>query len=207
MEATEIAEQIHGEHHHGRPHTTAGDEKLRKLAGIYVGVVAVLLAIASLGGTRAMKEMLNANVHAADTYAFYQAKYNRQTAYRIAATQLEFDLAARADVPEAVKTKAAAAVKQYRTTADRYENDAKKNDGKQQLLGQAMAWEAARDHARAQDPNFELAEALFQISIVLGSVSIVAASPALLTFGGVIAAFATLLTLNGYFLFLPLPLG
>ena len=64
-----------------------------------------------------------------------------------------------------------------------------------------------RDHAAQQLPNFEYAEALFQIAVVLGSVAIVAASPALLGVSGCISLLALLLTVNGFFLVYHLPHG
>jgi hypothetical protein len=67
VEATEIAEQIH-EHGHAEHHAAHAPDGFRKLSGIYLGVIALLLAIASLGGGSAMKEMLSANIHASDTY-------------------------------------------------------------------------------------------------------------------------------------------
>jgi len=54
-----------------------------------IAVLAMLLAIASLGGQNATKEMLNATILASDTWAFYQAKNIRQTDMRLAAEQLE----------------------------------------------------------------------------------------------------------------------
>ena len=206
MEATEISEHIESAHEpaHAQAHEESGN--LRRIAGIYVGVVAVLLAIASLGGSRAMKEMLNANIHANDTYAFSQAKHIRGTAYTIAAEQLELDLAANPAMADPAKARIADAIKRYRDNAARYESDPKGGEGRQQLLDKARQFEKERDHAREQDPNFELAEAVFQIAIVLGSVSIVAASAALLWFSGAIAVLGVLLTLNGYLLFVIIPL-
>lgn len=207
MEATEIAEQIHEHAHaHAHAHTLAGDDRLRKFAGIYVGVVAVLLAIATLGGSRAMKDMINANIHAADTYAFAQAKHIRGNAYDIAADQLEIQLADQPGMPEAARSKTEETIRRYRMDAARYESDPKTGEGRKQLLATARNWEEERDRAREADPNFELAEAVFQIAIVLGSVSIVAASPPLLGFGGLMALLGILLTINGYFLIVPLPL-
>ena len=87
MEATEIAEKIHGEEHEA--HTAAADANFRKFTGIYLGIVAMLLAITALGGSNATKTMLNANIQASDTYGYYQAKYIRQTAYQLTAEQLE----------------------------------------------------------------------------------------------------------------------
>jgi Domain of unknown function (DUF4337) len=207
VEATEISEQIEHEDDKSKAAAAEDRDKLRRIAGIYVGVVAVLLAIASLGGARATKEMLNANIHASDTYAYSQAKRIRNTGYTIAADQLEWQLAANPALPEAAKAEAAAAIRHYRAAASREESDPQSGEGRQQLLAKAREFEAERDHARERDPNFEIAEALYQIAIVLGSVSIVAASPALLTFSGAIAVLGALLTLNGYLLLVPIPLG
>jgi hypothetical protein len=212
VEAHEIAEQIHET---AEPDEAAAPEIgaashdwFRRLTGIYVGFVAMLLAIASLGGAGATKEMLNANIHASDTYAFYQAKYLRQTDYQIAAEQFEL-LAAAAppgSSPE-LQAKAAQLIKRYRDEAARAESDPKKGNGKAELLAKAKGWEAVRDHAAAQTPNFEYAEALFQIAIVLGSVAIVTASPWLLGVSFMLAAGGILLLLNGFLLLVPFAVG
>ncbi|HWD60696.1 MAG TPA: DUF4337 family protein, partial [Stellaceae bacterium] len=98
-------------------------------------------------------------------------------------------------------------VEHYRSNAARYESDPASGEGRQQLLAKAKDWDNIRDHAAEQDPNFEFAAALFQIAIVLGSVSIVAASGALLGVSAALAAVAVVLTVNGYFLLVPLPLA
>jgi Domain of unknown function (DUF4337) len=203
VEAHEIAERIHEDaesHAHAhRSHETM----FRRLTAIYVGVIAMLLAIATLGGAEATKEMLNANIHASDTYAFYQAKNIRQTLYQISAAELEL-LAGGGAISGDGGAKAAELVKRYRDTVTRYESEPATGEGKKELMAKAKEWEHARDHAAAQLPNFEYGEALFQIAIVLGSVAIVAVSPWLLGFSGILAAAALLLTVNGYFLLVPL---
>ncbi|HEV8680499.1 MAG TPA: DUF4337 domain-containing protein [Stellaceae bacterium] len=206
MEAREIAEQIH---EHAEAHAPAAPthEMFRRLAAIYVGVAAMLLAIATLGGAEATKEMLNANIQGSDTYAFYQAKNIRQTLYQTAAAQLELLAAGAANLAEADKAKAAATIKRYRETVARYDSEPETGEGKKELLAKAKAWDHKRDHAAAKIPNFEYAEAAFQIAIVLGSVAIVAASPALLGVSGAVAIVGVLLTLNGYLLLIPLPHG
>lgn len=208
MEAHEIAEQIH-ENSESHAHAAATRDWFRRITAIYVGVTAMLLAIATLGGAEATKDMLNSNIHASDTYAFYQAKSIRQTLYQTSAAELELLAAGAAALSDADKAKAAALIKQYRDTAARYESEppkeaGKPGEGKKELMAQAKLWEATRDHAAAQLPNFEYAEAAFQIAIVLGSVAIVAASPALLGLSGVIGVFGVLLTLNGFLLLVPL---
>jgi len=199
VEATEIADSIHGGHG-AHAHSAESDDKFRKLTGIYLGVVAMLLSIASLGGSNATKEMLSANIHASDTYAYYQAKYMRQTSYQIAADQLEVLGGAGNASPATAEL-----IKRYRDTAVRYESSPDTGDGKKELLAKARAWEERRDRAAAQDPNFDYAEALFQIAIVLGSVSIVAASRSLLVLSAALAAGGSLLTANGYLLWASLP--
>lgn len=200
MEAHEIAERIHEE---AEASDAPEHDWFRRLAAVYVGIVAMLLAIAALGGADATKEMLNANIHASDTYAFYQAKYIRQVSYEIAAEQLELLVAGSPGLSPDHLAKVDKLVKAYRDTAAHDESDPKKGNGKKELLAKAEEWSKKRDHAAAQTPNFEYAEALLQIAVVLGSVAIVAASPWLLGASGLLALGGVLLTLNGYFLLIP----
>ena len=202
-EASEIAERIHG--HHEAAHSAEADANFRKLTGIYLGIVAMLLAITALGGSNATKTMTNANIQASDIYGYYQAKDIRQAVYRLTAEQLEAELLAQPGMPDAARSKIEGAIKRYRDRAERYESDPSTGAGKQELLAKAKEWEAKRDHAAERDPNFDFAEALFQIAIVLGSVSIVAASRSLVKLSGVLAVGGTLLMLNGYFLLVHLP--
>ena len=202
MEATEIAEKIHGE---DEAHSAAADATFRKFTGIYLGIVAMLLAITALGGSNATKTMLNANIQASDTYGYYQAKNIRQTVYQLTAEQLDSELLAMPDMPESARTKIQDRINRYRERVDRYESDPSTGDGKKELLAKAKEFEARRDHAAERDPNFDFAEALFQIAIVLGSVSIVAASRPLVHLSGILAIAATLLMINGYFLLVHLP--
>ncbi len=204
MEASEIAEKIQEVKEEERRLEAQAD--FRKLAGIYLGIIAMLLAITSLGGSNATKTMTNSNIQASDTYGFYQAKYARQTSYRLAADILEAQLAANPTMPDTAKAKIQDDIKHWRTTAERYETDPQSGQGKQELLAKAKDLEAKRDRAAERDPNFDFAEALFQIAIVLGSVSIVAVSRPLLGLSGVLAIAATLLMLNAYFLLVHLPL-
>jgi Domain of unknown function (DUF4337) len=203
VEATEIAEKIHGEAH--ETHSAQADANFRKFTGIYLGIIAMLLAITALGGSNATKTMLSANIQASDVYGFYQARNIRQTAYQIAAEQLEAELVAQPAMPDAARTKIEQLAKRYRERVDRYESDPSTGEGKKELLAKAKEFEAKRDHAAERDPNFDFAEALFQIAIVLGSVSIVAASRSLVKLSGVLAIAGSLLMINGYFLFVHLP--
>lgn len=200
-EAHEIAEKIHEDAERGEHDT------FRRLSAIYVGVVAMLLAIATLGGGDATKEMLAANIHASDQYAFYQSKYERQLSYQIAAEQLELIAAGIPNLSAEQSAKVQKLVRHYRDTAERYESDPARKNGKKELLEKAEHWAARRDHAAEQSPNFEYAAALFQIAIVLGSVAIVASSPLLLGISSILAVCGIALAANGFLLAVHLPVG
>jgi len=187
-----------------------GAERFRRRAAVTIAVLAMLLAITSLGGANAGKETTNNNIQASDTYAFYQAKAIRQTQYQLAADDLQTRLDATA-VPTAERAVLQRRLAAYTATIARYESepgrDGQPGQGKRELLAQAQGFEARRDRAQRQDPNFDYAQALFQIAIVLGSVSIVATSRRLLLLALALGVVATVLMLNGYTLLVALPLG
>ena len=181
------------------------NERLRRGAAIVLGVIAMLLAIASLLGEAAMKETINLNILVSDTYAFYQAKNERQTATKLADDELEILQAAHPEWPQAVRDQIAKRLAEYQATVQYYDSDPQSGEGKKELLAKAKIYQARRDRAQAQDLNYDYARALFQIALVLGSVAIVSLARWLLWLGCALSALAVLLTANGYFLLVPLP--
>src|SRR5437762_11530143 len=99
--------------------------------------MARLRAAAWFGGAGAPREMLNANIHASDTYAFYQAKYIRHTLYQISAAELELLAGGGSALCPNVSTDAADLIKKYRDTAPRIERYPKRGQRKQELLDKA----------------------------------------------------------------------
>ena len=55
-------------------------DDINKWVGVYIGLLAVLLAICNVGGANAAKDAGRANLDAANTWAFFQAKNIRRTA-------------------------------------------------------------------------------------------------------------------------------
>ena len=185
----------------------ARNERFRRRAAVAIGVLAMLLAISGLGGGNATKEMLNANIQASDTFAFYQAKNIRQTSNQLAADSLEVLLLTQPDMPAEARGQMQNRIDQYRATVARYESEPATGEGKQELLQTAQGYAQRRDRAARQDPNFDYAQALFQIAIVLGSVSIVAGSRPLIGLAITLGIAATALMLNGFLLIVDLPVG
>ena len=181
------------------------DDRFKRTAAIVIGILAMLLAITGLGAANAAKEMTNHNILAANTFAFFQAKNIRQTSFRLAADELELTLLMHPELPERAKQGIQTKLERYRRTVDRYESEPETGEGKKELLERAAAHERQRNHAQKQDPYFDWAEALFQIAIVLASVSIVATSGMLLGIGIGLGSIAFLLMLNGFTLLIDLP--
>jgi hypothetical protein len=149
--------------------------------------------------------MLNSNIQASDTYAFYQAKTIRQTSTQLAADSLQTVLATQPDLGDDARAQIQGRIDNYQATIARYESEPSTGQGKQELLQTAEAYAARLDRAARQDPNFDYAQALYQIAIVLGSVSIVATSRHLLWVAVGLGTLATLFMLNGFLLIVPLP--
>lgn len=177
-----------------------GDTQQNRSA-LTISILAMVLAIASLGGSNAMKEATQENISAANVYAFYQAKNIRQTNFKLAATDLELQLAREPNMNAQAKAMFEKKIEEYKKTAERYESEPESKEGKKELMVRAKAHEATRDHAMQQDPWFDYAEGMLQIAIVLLSVSIVASMPALYWAGSILGALGFVSTVNGYFLF------
>jgi hypothetical protein len=182
-----------------------GDSRRARWIGVYVGVLAALLAVCTLGGDNAAKDATRANIEATNLWGFFQAKNIRRTAYTIAADDLE--LMARAspamssDVRAAIEEK----VKAYRDTVARYSTDKASNEGLDELFAKGKEIERERDRALARDPYFDAAQALLQIAIVLASVALITEANLLVWLSAVMAAVGSALMVNGFTLLVKLP--
>jgi hypothetical protein len=210
MEATDAAELI-AELKEDRA-SAAEDERFSHRAALIIAIMAAVLAIGSLGGGNATDDLVHNNIKASDTWAFYQAKNVRQTAYRLAADELEIQLASGA-LPADTRAELEKKLAVYRETIARYDNepdpstpgDSLRGEGKKQLSARARSYERAREAAEHRDGNFDYAEVFLQLALVLGSVAILANSPRVLAFSLFLGAIGALLTLNGFLLLFRLP--
>jgi hypothetical protein len=190
------------------------DEKFRSRAALTIAIMAMLLAITSLGGGNVAEDIVANNIQASNRWAFYQAKNARQTSNKLAADELQLELTLREkELSPAARELIEKKIQQYNETVARYENEPDpkdpqnemKGEGKNQLAKQGRYFEAQRDLAMKQDMNFDFAEALFQIAIVLASVAIISYSRLILKLSIGLGALATILMLNGFFLFFTWP--
>ncbi|MGO8990080.1 MAG: DUF4337 domain-containing protein [bacterium] len=171
-----------------------------KRVALTTAIFAVVLAITSLGGNHAMKEMLLAQQQSSDQWSFYQAKVVREHLYRNQKLRLEIDLIERGSgmKPEA-KERVEGLLKK---TA---EEEARYNAEKKEIEKEARELEHERDVNRNKDPYFDYGEVLLQISIVMASVSILSGSRPVYYFAIISACLGALSSLNGFLMIFRIP--
>ena len=182
----------------------AVEEGGNRFTAIYIAVLAVLLAICSVGGDNASKDAMSANIVAADTYAFFQAKNIRQTDYELAADGLELRLL-EPGFSEEAKKHAQAKLAAYRAKVAQYESEPKTGEGKKELLAKAAALVAQRDLALQRDPYFDMGQGLLQIAIVLASASLIIGGTSLLWISWGLGVLGALSMLNAFTLIVTVP--
>ncbi len=195
MESTEIAESLK---------EAKEEADLDRRVAIYIAFLAVLLSICSVGGGNASKDATRTNIQASDTWAFFQAKNQRQTSYKLAVDGLQLRLS-EPDLPDATRKEIEQKLAAYHAEIAHLESDSQKGEGKKELIAKAKEFEHERDTALRQDPYFDYAEAFLQIAIVLASASIVLKTSSLLWGSGFLSLLGLLLMLNGFTLAVSIP--
>jgi Domain of unknown function (DUF4337) len=180
------------------------DER-NKWIGVYIGVLAVLLAICGVGGGNATKDSTRANIEAANTWAFFQAKNMRRNAIQLAATQLELTAAAHAGLPGDVRKQFEDKIKDLRAQVQLLTSDPVRKEGLDELFTRAKTLEVERDVALRKDPYFDWSQALLQIGIVLASVHLIIGNMTLLGLSGALSFLGVLLMINGFTLAVNMP--
>lgn len=163
-------------------------------------IFAVMLAIASLGGNNATKEMLLAQQQASDQWTFYQAKSIKEHQTRSRRMEIELALIERGGAMNAeTRKKIEGFLTQTTEEEKRYQSE------KAEIEKEAKTLERERNLYHTKDPYFDFAEVLLQIAIVMASISILSDVPAIFHFSLVLASLGTFLVLNGYLLFVRIP--
>jgi hypothetical protein len=168
-------------------------EDFGRRAAVVVSVMAALLAVASLAGSRASTEAILAQAKASDTYNEYQANSLKRHVNLDDAAQLRI-LASGTAAQQPAETQA--------QSLEQAVNE-KYQPAQDQLLPVAQDLERERDAAESRHRGFQTAEAAFQLGIVLSSISIVARARWLLVAGATLGGLGVLLGLNALLLLVP----
>jgi hypothetical protein len=175
-----------------------------KWIGVFIGVLAVLLAVCGVGGGNAAKDATRANIEASNMWAFFQAKNMRRQMVRLHIDDLDLRLADTGTLT-ALKSEIDRRIKAFKEIDARLTSEPSTNEGLDELFKRARELERERDIALRKDPYFDWSQALLQIAIVLASVYLITQTPWLLLMSFAIGGFGTLLMLNGFTLAVSLP--
>jgi len=176
-----------------------------RLVGVYIGILAVVLAICSLGGSNANQDSTEQHIAASNVWAFFQAKNARRQALRLHTDEFEMMLKTAPTMPEDVKKSIEAKIADYREQDKKLTSDPKSGEGLDELFNKGKTLEALRDRAEQQGPYFDYGQALLQIAIVLASVAIISGGNLLLFGSFVLGALGAVATFGGFTLAFPLP--
>ncbi len=176
-----------------------------KYIGVYIGVLAVILAICSMGGGNAAKDATLKNIQASNTWAFFQAKNARRQALRLQSDDLEMRLAVEPDLSEDVRQKISARIADYKAQDAKLTSDKEHMEGLDELWEKGKSLEKDRDVALKRDPYFDYGQALLQIAIVLASVAIISGGNFLLVVSMGLGTLGLISTVGGFTLAFPTP--
>ena len=162
-------------------HIEAPEGGNKKIA-LLIAILALMLALAEIGGKQAENEAVAKNIESSNLWAFFQAKTIRGTTLRTAADAMEVDVASATD--PAAKERMTKRIDDWKRTIARYDSEPETNEGRKELMVRAKAAETARDDYKAKNENFEIASGLLQIGIVVASASIITGVTLLALVGG-----------------------
>jgi hypothetical protein len=157
-EPHEWVERAAEEHHKSESH---GEMPEKMVPAITAAVLAVFAAFGSLLSGHAANEAILAQSKATDQWAFYQAKSTKEQIFDVGSQVVDAltDGTAQAD-----RTKHA--LERLRGEVQRYERE------KEEIKRDAEKWEEESRHEYRKHTRFALGIALFQVGIVLASVSL-----------------------------------
>ncbi|MHB1562177.1 MAG: DUF4337 domain-containing protein [Isosphaeraceae bacterium] len=158
-EPHEWVERTAEEHHHRS--AGHGEESERRAPAITAAVLAVLAAIGSLMSGHAANEAILAQARATDQWAFYQAKGTKEHVVEVGAQVLEALTGGAAGTERAEK-----AAERLRGETARYAGE------KEEIRREAERIEEESRHEYRKHIRFALGVSIFQVGIVLASVSL-----------------------------------
>jgi Domain of unknown function (DUF4337) len=191
MEELEIKEKIE--------ETKEGHEGSRSAnlrIGLLIAALAALLALLEAGGKSAQTEAINANLQAADLWAFFQAKTARMTTIQTAAESAKLSLLG--GLPAETKAAIQKQIDSWNATVERYDSEPQTGEGRKELAERAKEAEADRDHKLAAYHLFELGSAASQLAIVLASAAIITGLIFLVYLAGVLGVVGAALGLMAW---------
>ena len=153
-----------------------------KLIGVYIGILAVVLAVCSLGGSNADQDATQQSIAASNAWAFFQAKNDRRQALRLHADEFEVMLKATPAMPDDVKL-IEAKIADYKNQDKKLTSDAERGEGLDELFAKGQAPRSAARRSLRRGPTSAMVRSRsagivrsFRVTCFLSSASCWAAS-------------------------------
>lgn len=189
----------------GREADDANQRDRDRWVGVYIGILAVILAICTMGGSNSTKDATLKTMEAANIWSFFQAKNVRRHVLRVEIDELDLTLKSNPAMPEDARAAITGKIAAYKEQEAKLTSEPSTGEGLDELFTRGKTLEAERDTALQRDPYFDWAQALLQIAIVLAGVAIISGGSMLLWASGVMGVLGTLMTINGFTLLLSIP--
>jgi len=178
----------------------SADETDQRRMALAIAVLALLLALASLGGDNASRETVNANILTSDYWVYSHTQGLQAASLRLARDNLVFQLQFDTELPPEMRAELHRRSDGYGAAIARLESQRGNPGSIPAIIAQAQAFEMQRDRAQLRESSFDYAQGLLQIAIILGSVSIASNARSLRPIVAVLSVVALVLLLNGVFL-------
>jgi hypothetical protein len=167
-----------------KPHHT--EDKNTRRVGIAVGIVGILLSVATIASHRAHTNAVILRTEANDQWTYYQAKKIRESTSDVATTVLQ---ALSAD-----SAKIESSVHKLESARDKYADDAK------EIQKEAVAKDKETDTEERRALRFDIAEGLLELGLVLSSLYFLARKAFFPIFGLIASVAGATLAVAGYLL-------
>ncbi len=135
---------------------TGDKDEHNRWVGVYIGILAVLLAVCGMGGGNAAKDSVRAHIEASNTWAFFQSKNIRRSAISLATDDLELMLRTQPNLAPDARKAVEDKIKDYRAQTEKLTKDPERKEGLDELWERGKALEAGARHCHAQGSLFRL---------------------------------------------------
>ncbi len=168
----------------------------------YLALTTVILAVCATlsvfkGGGFSTRAVLTQS-HAANQWAYYQAKSIKGYLHELEKEKLELELKVMGSkAPKSIVDDYTKKIESYSKNIKRYDEE------KAQIQKDAKKYEALHDDAQKHAQIFGIAVIFLQIAILLSSIAALMKKKSVWVLGLILGAFGVIYLINGFFLFLP----
>jgi hypothetical protein len=165
---------------------------LESVAAALVALLATFMALCNIKDGNIVQAMAQAQTRSVDTWSFYQAKSTKQHLAEGMKDQLVLQRAMGIVPTAEARALLDREILAYEEKAKRYEKE------KEEIRGQAEAFEKEYDRLNMHDDQFDMAEAGLSLGVALLGITLLTRRRWLFVLAVVFAAFGTVLGLAGF---------